>query len=115
MTLPFPTLQLDIAEAALRLPNEDAAPATLRVPNPSRSFWIDSPGANVLAKEGSKGNLTAEADICIIGSGITGISAAYHLAKLLSGHETPVKAVILEARDFCQGYIFSCMICEFSF
>jgi len=106
-TLPFPTLQLDIAEAALRLPDERAAPATLPVPNPSHSFWVDSPGANVLAKEGSKGNLTTEADICIIGSGITGVSAAYHLAKLFKGqdHGTPIKAVVLEARDFCEEYI----------
>jgi glycine/D-amino acid oxidase-like deaminating enzyme len=51
--------------------------------------------------------LTEDADICIIGSGITGVSAAYHLAKQLepkiAGNDVNLvrKVVILEARDFC--------------
>jgi hypothetical protein len=77
--------------------------AGLPVPNPTRSFWIDTPVANVLATEG---NPSTDADICIIGSGATGVSAAYHLANsfALDGDRdrSPIKAVILEAREFCE-------------
>ena len=83
-------------------------PASLPVPNPTRPFWLDPPEVNVLAKEGSTGELTQDADVCIIGSGITGISAAYHLVNRLKGGgvdlntKGPIKIVVLEARDFCE-------------
>ncbi|KAG8751731.1 hypothetical protein FRC12_012290 [Ceratobasidium sp. 428] len=88
----------------------EAAP-TQRAPlpsaNPTKSFWLDSdPSANPLARAGSTGSLPDAADIVIIGSGITGCSAAYHLADLLrrsEGQVQSVSAVILEARDFCSG------------
>ena len=82
--------------------------ASLPVPNPTRSFWATSPNPTVLSTEGSTGSLTTDADICIIGSGITGVSAAYHLARLLSERKVDdvadgiVKIAILEARDFCK-------------
>ncbi|KAJ7083794.1 hypothetical protein C8R44DRAFT_822273, partial [Mycena epipterygia] len=60
-----------------------AAPADLPHPNPIDSFWTYGPGANPLAREGSTGELTEEADV-----GVTG---------------TKLRAVILEARDFCSG------------
>ncbi|EJC99722.1 DAO-domain-containing protein [Fomitiporia mediterranea MF3/22] len=76
------------------------SPASLPVPNSTHSFWLHpSKEVNPLAKEGSEGPITSDADICIIGSGITGVSAAYHLSK--SAPEK--KVVILEARDFCSG------------
>lgn len=73
-------------------------PTTLPVPHPTESFWLIG-DANPLAKHGSSGSLTEEADICLIGSGMTSVSAAYHLSQ----SELPGKlsAVILEARDFC--------------
>jgi hypothetical protein len=84
-------------------------PADLPVSNPTYSFWTDSPGANPMATEGSTGALTGEADVCIIGSGITGVSAAYHLATAVQRGAIPVphgqselRAVVLEARDFCK-------------
>ncbi|KAK7024870.1 FAD dependent oxidoreductase [Favolaschia claudopus] len=89
--------------------NQTAAkPASLPVPNPTRSFWIDStPDANPLAAEGSEGPFTEDADICIVGSGITGVSAAYHIARCVERGEIPrtdndkaLRVVILEARDF---------------
>lgn len=83
-------------------------PASLPVPNPTKSFWIDTPNANPLAKEGSKGPLTEDTDICIIGSGITGVSAAYHLSRLLSEQPPssgPLNITILEARDFCKRFV----------
>lgn len=93
------------AEAIFDLP---VPPHTLGlpVPNPTHSFWINLPGANPLGKEGSQDDVTPDADICIIGSGITGVSAAYHLARNLPTTDcVPSKVVILEARDFCKAFI----------
>ena len=80
--------------------------ATLPVDNATLSFWLRDPGVSPAPDEGSEGDLTADADICIIGSGITGVSAAYHLARTFAkgegkGEDKPLKVVILEARDFC--------------
>jgi len=78
---------------------------SLPVSNSTRSFWMyGAPDTNPLARVGSTGSLTANADICIIGSGITGVSVAYHLSKLLGDDATlhdALNIVILEARDFC--------------
>ncbi|KZT36863.1 FAD dependent oxidoreductase [Sistotremastrum suecicum HHB10207 ss-3] len=82
-------------------------PASLPVPNPTKSFWLHSePTANPLAKEGSRGPITSEADICIIGSGITGVSTAFHLSEIIRSGDGapgggPLKVLVLEARDFC--------------
>ncbi|KIK77944.1 hypothetical protein PAXRUDRAFT_834789 [Paxillus rubicundulus Ve08.2h10] len=83
-------------------------PAGLPSVNPTHSFWThSSPDANPLAREGSEGLLTTDADICIVGSGITGVGVAYHLSEAYLTHgvvpESPLKVVILEARDFCSG------------
>ncbi|KAI8985631.1 FAD dependent oxidoreductase [Trametes punicea] len=89
-------------QTALQRPVE-STPAPLPVPNATKSFWIDTPGANPLAKEGSQGQLTSDADIVIIGSGISGVSAAYHLSRLLAdtgNASKPLRIVIVEARDF---------------
>ncbi|KAI0057377.1 FAD dependent oxidoreductase [Artomyces pyxidatus] len=86
------------------LPDDDSAP--LPMANPTRSFWTDSsPDANPLAREGSEGPLTTDADVCIIGSGMTGVSAAYHFASAVKTDASlrPLKAVVFEARDFCSG------------
>ncbi|TFY67270.1 hypothetical protein EVJ58_g1719 [Rhodofomes roseus] len=100
-TLPVPTSALADSQRALELP-VDHGKAPLPVANWTKSFWINSPGANPLAGEGSQGPLTEDADVCIIGSGLTGVSAAYHLGKQLEGREraAPLKVVILDARDF---------------
>ncbi|KAJ7694589.1 FAD dependent oxidoreductase [Mycena rosella] len=85
------------------------APADLPHPNPTHSFWTHTPGANPLAGVGSTGALTDEADVCIIGAGITGVSAAYHFANTVGESafpipegETKLRVVVLEARDFCE-------------
>ena len=66
---------------------ESHSPAGLPVENPTPSFWTSSaPDANPLAFEGSEGPLTRDADICIMGSGITGgsdIWIAWRLADLM--------------------------------
>ncbi|KAF9013800.1 FAD dependent oxidoreductase [Hymenopellis radicata] len=97
--LSVPVHQLEKSENVFKsLSFADHPVASLPVSNPTKSFWIDSPGANPLAKEGSLGDLITEADVCIIGSGITGISAAYHLSR-----KAGLKVAVLEARDFCSG------------
>ncbi|KAJ7210403.1 FAD dependent oxidoreductase [Mycena pura] len=106
---PFEFGQLEHSRNVFEVENRSKGPASLPVPNPSRSFWIDSPNANPLAEEGSNGPLTDDADVCIIGSGITGVSAAYHLSvaaqrgELPRVAERPWRVVILEARDFCRN------------
>jgi hypothetical protein len=72
-TVEFPLNPLETAQNVLKQPTPHP-PADLPVPNPTKSFWIDSaPDANPFATEGSEGTLTPDADICIIGSGITGM------------------------------------------
>ncbi|KAJ3918744.1 FAD dependent oxidoreductase [Lentinula edodes] len=99
-TLSVPTSQLQISQNVFNSTRNVVK--CLPVQNPTKSFWIDSPDANPLAKEGSTGLLPTAADICIIGSGITGVSVAYHLATRFMGKE-PLKIILLEARDFCSG------------
>ncbi|KAK0196901.1 FAD dependent oxidoreductase-domain-containing protein [Armillaria mellea] len=96
-TLSVPLLQLEESQHVLALPKSNPR-ASLPAVNPTRSFWIDTPDANPLGNEGSTGTLTRDADICIIGSGITGVSAAYHLLE-----NSSLNVVILEARDFCSA------------
>lgn len=115
--LSVPLDQLIRTEAAfLNLPTP--GPASLPVPNPTKSYWLDSEeGVNPLRSHGSDGPLIQDADICIIGSGITGVSAAWHLAKTLerssAGREKPLDVVILEARDFCElAPAFRCHLCR---
>ncbi|KZT21021.1 FAD dependent oxidoreductase [Neolentinus lepideus HHB14362 ss-1] len=102
--LPYAAHSLRLGEQEVLGQSTEDLSEWLPVSNPTKSFWIDSPNANPLAAEGSEGALTDNADICIIGSGMTGISTAYHLSKLLpESPSDPLTAVILEARDFCSG------------
>ncbi|KAF8886042.1 FAD dependent oxidoreductase [Gymnopilus junonius] len=81
-------------------------PISLPVKNPTKSFWLDTPGSNPLAEDGSTGPLTEDADVCIIGSGLTGISTAWHLSNMFKNDNAmpfkpkPINIVILEARQF---------------
>ncbi|THH27691.1 hypothetical protein EUX98_g6497 [Antrodiella citrinella] len=109
-TLPVPLHAFSQHQVVLGLPPPPGKPSYLPVANSTRSFWFTDPDVVPGPNEGSEGPLTDDADICIIGSGITGVSAAYHLAHALVGNEEvvsgigrPVKAVILEAREFCSG------------
>lgn len=102
MPLPVPLDRLSRADDLLR--NGPAhGPVSLPVRNPTKSFWLSSePDANPLAHEGSEGSLTSDADVCIIGSGISGTSAAYHLSKLSRKSGRSLNVVMLEAREFCE-------------
>lgn len=74
--------------------------------NSTTSFWLDlPPEERPLANVGSTGSLTQDADICVIGSGITGVGVVWHLVKNLqdSLEDSPkTKIVLLEARQFCK-------------
>ena len=101
--LPVPLNVRAEHQAVLERPTSKPPP-TLPVANGTQSFWLRNPNVYPPPAHGSEDALTNDADICIIGSGITGVSAAYHLARSFSGDKAPkepVKAVILEAREFC--------------
>ncbi|KZV72829.1 FAD dependent oxidoreductase [Peniophora sp. CONT] len=102
--LPIPLDQGPAVGRAVRN-SANSLSASLPVTNPTKAFWTHStPDCNPLAAEGSDGPLTAEADVCIIGSGITGVSIAYHLSNLIKkGDSANPRVVIIEARDFCSG------------
>ncbi|KAJ7509637.1 FAD dependent oxidoreductase [Mycena galericulata] len=104
------TLQYSGDEQTVFSTAQTHGPANLPHANPTHSFWTHSRHANPLAGEGSTGELTEAADVCIIGSGMTGVSATYHLANAIERGEFPLpkgknqlRAVVLEARDFCSG------------
>lgn len=71
---------------------------------PTSSFWLQTPHPNFV--QPSSKPLPTEADIVIIGSGITGASIARTLlqnrANSSSASPHPV-VVMLEARDICSG------------
>lgn len=82
--------------------------ADLPVANPTRSFWLEQPNVSPSSREGSEGEFPADAEICIIGSGISGVSTAYHLAKLVAKESQnrdcaeSLRVVVLDAREFCE-------------
>ncbi|KAJ1309520.1 hypothetical protein OPQ81_006294 [Rhizoctonia solani] len=103
-TLPVP-LNYD-NDVCLAFNQSSLSRAPLPTLHPTKSFWLDSEAsANPLGQVGSTGPLSEAADIVVIGSGITGCSAAYHLSQLFqkSGGQKNQSVVILEARDFCSG------------
>ena len=79
--------------------------------NSTNSFWLHlSPEDSPLANVGSTGSLTQDADICVIGSGITGVGVVWHLVKDFQESledSAKMKVVLLEARQFCKGVFFS--------
>ena len=75
--------------------------------NSTTSFWLAlPPEESPLANVGSTGSLTQDADICVIGSGITGVGVVWHLVKNFQDHSlkdgAKMKIVLLEARQFCK-------------
>ena len=68
----------------------------LPVPNPTASFWLSEP--HKLSNHQSA-QLPSTTDIAIIGSGMTGISVAYHLLQ----QQPNLCITILEARSLTSG------------
>jgi hypothetical protein len=75
----------------------NAGRAGLPSENPTASFWLSQPSGFLLGHKTTP-SLPSTADVIIIGSGISGASAAYHLAQDGS-HDV----LMLEAREACWG------------
>lgn len=78
-------------------------PVSLPHPSPTTSYWQDPPSP--IAAHESSSRLPEEADVVIIGSGITGAAVAWNLLqKQVSEHRRGgSKIVMLEARGACSG------------
>jgi lysine/ornithine N-monooxygenase len=80
--------------------NLSSGQAGLPTPNSTKSFWHSEPSKTLLGHR-TTSSLPTEADVVIIGSGISGASAAYHLKQDKDG--TDLNIVMLEAREACWG------------
>ncbi|KAJ4355500.1 uncharacterized protein N0V89_003516 [Didymosphaeria variabile] len=76
------------------------ARATLPTPTSTNSFWHSEPNEFLIGHHTTE-ELPAEADIVIVGSGITGTSAARFLAEDERANGKTI--VMLEAREACWG------------
>ena len=78
---------------------EDRAsiPPGLPKPNPTVSYWQDPPAA--ISNHRSSPDLPEKSQIIIIGSGITGATAAYTILS----QPSPPSVLMLEARTACSG------------
>ena len=74
--------------------------ASLPNPESSASFWHSEPSKFLLGHRTSN-TLPEEADVVIVGSGITGASAARFLAE--DERAKGLSVVMLEAREACWG------------
>lgn len=74
----------------------------LPVPNSTASYWRSEP--HRLDECRSTEQLPSQADIVIIGTGIAGVSTAYHLLKRKVNDNAPQPSILLlEARQVCSG------------
>lgn len=77
----------------------------LPVPNRTQPFWLQE--RHPLASHVSSQEVPAEADIVIVGSGISGATCAHFLYKDLekrgSASQDKLKVVMLEADALCEG------------
>ncbi|CDS00385.1 hypothetical protein [Sporisorium scitamineum] len=65
------------------------------------SYWMATTAADQLPS--SLDTLPPKSDVVIIGSGITGVSTAYHLINSASSSKPISSITIIEARSFCSG------------
>jgi hypothetical protein len=72
-------------------------PPGLPRPQPTTSYWQDPP--DVISDLRTTALLPKDADIVIVGSGITGASVAYHLLV----EQPQLSIVLLEAREAASG------------
>ena len=79
---------------------QDDKPSGLPTPNSSKSFWHSEPNQFLLGHRTTQ-DLPSHADVVIVGSGITGTSAARFLAE--DERAKGLSVVMLEAREACWG------------
>jgi hypothetical protein len=77
-------------------------PCPLPSPNPTPSFWLSEPDASLLGHRTTK-ELPAYAETVIVGSGITGASAARWMVEEAAGLVGGDGVLMLEAREACWG------------
>ncbi|PWN54203.1 FAD dependent oxidoreductase [Violaceomyces palustris] len=82
----------------------DCSPSPLPSESPTSSYWTSTfeppPSLGIVRPLHQIGEIPNKADVVIIGSGVTGVSAAYHLSRRFPSGSS---VAILEARDFCSG------------
>jgi hypothetical protein len=78
--------------------NNSSKPCPLPNANSSKSFWHSEPD-EILLGHRTTADLPAQADVVVVGCGITGANAARFLVD--SGKELNI--VILDAREVCWG------------
>ncbi len=78
--------------------DRDSIPPGLPRANPTRSYWQDPPDDEI-ADRRTTPDLPHEADVVIVGSGVSGAAIAYNL---LSSNPN-LKVVLLEARQAASG------------
>ncbi|KAH7420077.1 FAD dependent oxidoreductase-like protein [Cadophora sp. MPI-SDFR-AT-0126] len=74
--------------------------ASLPTPNSTNSFWHSQPSKILLGHRTTE-TLPTEADLVIVGSGLSGTSAAHFVREDEVGKN--IKVVMLEAREACWG------------
>ena len=74
-------------------------------PNPSLSFWLQGTRNNQLIGHKTTQTIPSDADVVIIGGGMSGAAIAYHLLKGQdpAGDSALPKVIIVEAREACYG------------
>ncbi|KAF9653039.1 FAD dependent oxidoreductase [Thelephora ganbajun] len=85
-------------------PITDRSGAGFPHPRPTLSFWLQGTRNNPLIGHRTTETIPSDADVVIIGAGMSGAATAYHLFK---GHDPARRAlpkvVVLEAREACYG------------
>lgn len=77
------------------------ASATFPCPTSTEPFWRTQ--LHPLDSHRSTPELPASSDVIIIGSGMSGVSTAYHMLQLCKTRSTRPSITILEARQLCSG------------
>lgn len=97
---------VDISTIGINEVSATPAPLPSSSDKATLSYWMATTSSDQLPT--SLDEIPAQSDVVIIGSGITGVSCAYHLVNSLSNATSTQKQqlgsiTIVEARSFCSG------------